>query len=510
MSPRASKKQNQNVAKDNNQKTPDVISSLEKELIQKDAALTALNTRLHQLEDELRRESLIVHRKHPITQVQHVVNDRGKQQMKVGRSGSIATSIVLESIQQNDKLPEELLALKFISVFNNPIDHMNYLQSGKFAHELIKVCDVVKDILEMEPRCLFLQSPVYVFGDIHGNLEDLHFFADNIWKLGIELTAGKFLFLGDYVDRGANGLECLAYLLGVKLLHPRKLHLLRGNHETRDVNGWEAHYREKSFLYQCKDRFGTELGTAVWESVNEVFDRLPLAAVIDYDIFCIHGGIPRPVPEFDASLEAILNVSSVAGISPRYEHEEPWAVQVAADCIWSDPADDGQEAVGLDGDGFGMSHRGGGAACFGSAAIDHFLDSNRLSFVIRAHEAHSQGVSLAKGARVFTVFSTSKDHGQGSGAMAGCVLVDVDAIQVITRSPSYKNRYVHRRSSSIIGVLSDTQVTERRRLGLIRGSMESRHEEVIAEGNEEDDIDAGGEEPCQSRKPDFAVEEETY
>jgi hypothetical protein len=59
--------------------------------------------------------------------------------------------------------------------------------------------------------------------------------------------------------------------------------------------------------------------------------------------------------------------------------------------------------------------------------------------------------------RVFTVFSTSKDHGQGKGAMAGCILVDFDRIQVINRSPAYKDKYIHHRSS--IGVdLSDSQV----------------------------------------------------
>ena len=47
-----------------------------------------------------------------------------------------------------------------------------------------------------------------------------------------------------------------------------------------------------------------------------------------------------------------------------------------------------------------------------------------------------------QGARVFTVFSTSKDHRQGAKAMAGCILVDFDKIQVINRSPKYKNRYV--------------------------------------------------------------------
>ena len=89
--------------------------------------------------------------------------------------------------------------------------------------------------------------------------QDLHFFSDNIWKLGMELTAGSFLFLGDYVDRGMNCLECMAYLLALKVKNPSKMFLLRGNHETRDVNGWEEHYQERSFLFQCKARFGIEV-----------------------------------------------------------------------------------------------------------------------------------------------------------------------------------------------------------------------------------------------------------
>ncbi len=59
---------------------------------------------------------------------------------------------------------------------------------------------------------------------------------------------------------------------------------------------------------------------------------------------------------------------------------------------------------------------------------------------------------------VFTVFSTSKDHRQGERAMAGCILVDNDKIQVINRSPQYKNKYVHRRTSVSLENLSSTQV----------------------------------------------------
>ena len=102
---------------------------------------------------------------------------------------------------------------------------------------------------------------------------------------------------------------------------------------------------------------------------------------------------------------------------------------MATDCIWSDPAREEQEAR-CDANGFAPSLRGGDCVCFGNKAIDNFLETNELSLVCRAHEAHAHGVSLSKAARVFTVFSTSKDHGQGKGAMAGCILVDFDRIQV--------------------------------------------------------------------------------
>lgn len=76
----------------------------------------------------------------------------------------------------------------------------------------------------------------------------------------MSLTAGNFVFLGDYVDRGLQCMEVVAYLLVLKLQMPRKLHLLRGNHETRDVNGWEEHYGERSFIWQCRNRFGDDKG----------------------------------------------------------------------------------------------------------------------------------------------------------------------------------------------------------------------------------------------------------
>lgn len=155
----------------------------------------------------------------------------------LGRNASMTTRNALERLPQQDPQPHPT-AHKMIEMFQDPASHMDYLNSQEFATDLFKLCHKTKYILEKEPRVLFIQSPCYVFGDIHGNIEDLHFFSDNIWRLGMSLTAGNFLFLGDYVDRGTNCLETIAYLLAQKLLLPQKVFLLRGNHETRDVNGW--------------------------------------------------------------------------------------------------------------------------------------------------------------------------------------------------------------------------------------------------------------------------------
>uniref|UniRef100_A0A7S2WKS3 Serine/threonine specific protein phosphatases domain-containing protein n=1 Tax=Rhizochromulina marina TaxID=1034831 RepID=A0A7S2WKS3_9STRA len=167
-------------------------------------------------------------------------------------------------------------------------------------------------------------------------------------------------------------------------------------------------------------------------------------------------------------MDMICRVPPVSGINPPYDHEEEHLRQLASECIWSDPAGEDQEESGeLGPDGYGDSPRGGGTICFGNLAIDDFLREHKLSYIMRAHEAHSYGVSLSKGARCFTVFSTSKDHNQGSRAICGCVLVDFDRMEVITRSPHYRNQYVHRRDSVSLAALPPNELEAREKVGLI-------------------------------------------
>uniref|UniRef100_K3X434 Serine/threonine-protein phosphatase n=1 Tax=Globisporangium ultimum (strain ATCC 200006 / CBS 805.95 / DAOM BR144) TaxID=431595 RepID=K3X434_GLOUD len=285
------------------------------------------------------------------------------------------------------------VADRVAAAFADPVLSLPYLHSIQFGADLVELSAQVSNLLETEARCLSISSPVYVFGDIHGNFTDLRFFADNMWHLGMGVTPGSFLFLGDYVDRGQSSLECIAYLLAQKVLHPKKLFLLRGNHETRAINGLEAHYGSGCFLSQCKARFGNEEGYIVWHQINHAFDRLPLAAAIDNDIFCVHGGIPRSVGN-EKILDSIHKIPSKAllDVLDMKYYEENSQISMVSDMLWGDPVLEEMESS-LDGKGFGKSARGGVAVSFGEKAIENFLQQSKFSRILRAHEAKVDGVA---------------------------------------------------------------------------------------------------------------------
>ena len=291
---------------------------------------------------------------------------------------------------------------------------------------IIAVSQHAARLTSRESRILEIKSPVYVLGDVHGNLTDLQFFRKTLWPMGPEVTAGDFLFLGDFVDRGRDSIPVIAYIMSMKVLNPSKWHMIRGNHETREVNGNIEHYQEGSFLSQCLTTFGESDGYAVWEAVNNFFDTLALAATIDDTIFCVHGGIPRELCMRGSSLDLIRNVSCPLRSVQTNE--------TIYDMLWSDPTSPEQEnSAELDATGFGVSARG--CTCFGERSIDLFLDIHGFKHVFRGHEAQQSGVGVSKSARLTTIFSTSKDHFAGEiVATCGCVLVDHQTIHPIVRA----------------------------------------------------------------------------
>lgn len=166
----------------------------------------------------------------------------------------------------------------------------------------------------------------------------------------------------------------------MKVLNPNKWWMIRGNHETREVNGNIEHYQQGSFLSQCMQTFGDHDGHIVWEAVNTFFDTLPLAATIDNTIFAVHGGIPRELCAVDASLDLIRRVE----VPLRSAQNN----QMVYDMLWSDPSTPEQEnGTDLDSIGFGLSPRG--CSCFGERSLDAFLNKYNFQHVFRVRPSAS-------------------------------------------------------------------------------------------------------------------------
>ena len=194
---------------------------------------------------------------------------------RMGRHASVSTATVLNALPEER---EDVLALKIVDMFKDPNKHLSYLRSEQFAADILLLGVKVRPLLEQEPRCIFLRSPCYVFGDIHGNLEDLHFFSDNIWRLGMGLTAGNFLFLGDYVDRGLSGLEVVAYLMAMKVLLPGKI-----TAHVYDVMRSQLPTLELDQVFEAKEDLAVAVKQALMSTMERFGFQILQALITDLD-----------------------------------------------------------------------------------------------------------------------------------------------------------------------------------------------------------------------------------
>lgn len=120
--------------------------------------------------------------------------------------------------------------------------------------------------------------------DIHGQYYDLLRFI----KVGGEPPDSNYLFLGDYVDRGQQSIETMCLLLSFKIKYPESVFLLRGNHECQNISKIYGFYDE------CRRRYNISL----WRKFVNLFDVMPVSALIQDKILCMHGGLSPKLLRF--------------------------------------------------------------------------------------------------------------------------------------------------------------------------------------------------------------------
>jgi serine/threonine-protein phosphatase PP1 catalytic subunit len=197
----------------------------------------------------------------------------------------------------------------------------------------------------------------------------------------------NYLFLGDYVDRGKQSLETICLLLAYKIKYPENFFILRGNHECASIN------RIYGFYEECKRRYDVKL----WKTFTDCFNCLPIAAIIDEKILCMHGGLSPDLKNMD-QIRRIVRPTDVPDTG------------LLCDLLWADPD---KEVQGWNESDRGVSYT------FGGDVVTQFLKKQELDLICRAHQVVEDGYEFFAKRQLVTLFSAPNYCGEfdNAGAM---------------------------------------------------------------------------------------------
>lgn len=274
--------------------------------------------------------------------------------------------------------------------------------------DIKSLCLLARRVLLDQPTLVDLAAPVNIVGDIHGQFDDLLCHFD---KLGYP-PEQNYLFLGDYVDRGKQSLETICLVLAYKVKYPNNFFILRGNHECASIN------RIYGFYDECKRRYSIKL----WKTFTDVFNCLPLAALIEDTIFCMHGGLS---PEFD-SFQQIRNLPRPLDVPDS---------GLICDLLWSDPE---QDLEGWEANERGVSW------IFGGDVVRAFLDQQQCSLVVRAHQVVEDGYQFFERRGMVTVFSAPGYCGEFDNAGAVMAVSEDLTCWFSIIAPDHRKTYIRK------------------------------------------------------------------
>ncbi|KAG2328394.1 hypothetical protein Bca52824_011122 [Brassica carinata] len=271
-----------------------------------------------------------------------------------------------------------------------PVDRKFFLSFPEVA----ELCFAAKQIIEQEPTVLQLNAPIKVFGDLHGQFGDLM----------------RLFYEYGYPSRQGD-ISC-AYVSFVQVKYPKNIHLISGNHEAEATN------KVYGFLDECVERIDWNDGNRAFKLINDFFSHLPLAALIEKKIFCVHGGIGSSV----FTVEQIANIKRPVDMDCEYNYK------VVKDLLWSDPT--AHDSIL----GIGMNKRGPNIVSFGPDRVYAFCERNDIDLIIRGHECVLDGFERFAQGKLITVFSATNYCG---------ILKNAGAILVIGRNLDVIPKLIH-------------------------------------------------------------------
>lgn len=252
--------------------------------------------------------------------------------------------------------------------------------------ELKFLCSKSLEIFMEEPVFLELNAPIIICGDTHGQFRDLL----RLFDFGGSPSKKTYLFLGDYVDRGKFSIETISLLLAYKIKYPKNIYLLRGNHESEMIN------RTYGFFDECKRRYNIR----IWKTFSDCFNWLPISALVNEKILCMHGGLS---PE-------LVNIKCLKEIVRPTEVPDKGLL---TDLLWSDPEKGVEDWA---------PNQRGISVLFNEGIINKTIEDLDIDLICRAHQVVENGYEFFAQRRLVTVFSAPNYCGQFDNAGAFMVV----------------------------------------------------------------------------------------
>ena len=133
-----------------------------------------------------------------------------------------------------------------------------------------------------------------------------------------------------------------------------------------------------------------------FDTLTDCFNCLPVAALLDDKILCMHGGLSTEL-EKEKQIKLLVRPSDVPESG------------LLCDLLWSDPESNGE--------GFGPNDRGV-SVTFNETVIENFLKANDLDLICRAHQVVEEGYEFFANRQLVTVFSAPNYCGEFDNSAA--------------------------------------------------------------------------------------------
>lgn len=265
---------------------------------------------------------------------------------------------------------------------------------------LISLCMQISQIFDSEPILITVKSPVLIVGDLHGHLLDLL----RILKQFGYPPEKHYVFLGDLVDRGEFSTEVVTLVFILKVLFPRQVTIIRGNHEFSSL------CHSNGFSYEISHIYNSDF---IEIAFYRAFSFMPLGALIGTHVLCVHGGI-------GPSFTSLAQIRSIQRPFDNFDSE------IISSILWSDPSNDVED--------FQQSDRGEGYL-YGTKNLETFLSQNQLRYLVRGHECIENGVDISLDSKCITVFSASNYCGVSSNKAGILLMQPSGSFEIVTYPP---------------------------------------------------------------------------